>query len=202
MNILIVPTIREYYKDQFEYNVDLRLINFLKECFKNSIITIYNDSLYNKKFDLTVFSGGNSIKYKNKSDKLRQKIDNKIYLDCISKKTKILGICHGAQFIAEKFNFTFKKSKNHVGNHKVNFYFKNKYFNFKCNSYHNLVMKKKIDDSINCFGLAHDKTIEAYHIKSKKILGIIWHPERYSKYRIFDKKLIRKFYATNSISSW
>ena len=33
MRILIVPTIREIYKDQFEHCVDSRLINFLKNYF-------------------------------------------------------------------------------------------------------------------------------------------------------------------------
>ena len=53
-------------------------------------------------------------------------------------KIKPIILCGGSET-----RLGFKKSKNHVGNHKVNFYFKNKYFNFKCNSYHNLVMKKK-----------------------------------------------------------
>ena len=47
MKILIVPTVREIYKNQFEYCVDIRLINFIKEIFKNSSIEIYNMSIKN-----------------------------------------------------------------------------------------------------------------------------------------------------------
>ena len=52
---------------------------------------------------------------------------------------------------------------------------------------------------INVFGLAEDNTVEAFHIKDKKILGIMWHPERYKKLKYFYKDLIKKFYATNNI---
>ena len=52
----------------------------------------------------------------------------------------------------------------------------------------------------NIFGLAKDNTIEAFHIKDKKILGIMWHPERYKSLKKFDEKLLKGFYANNSIS--
>ena len=54
---------------------------------------------------------------------------------------------------------------------------------------------------INIFGIADDNTVEAFHAKNKKILGIMWHPERYDKFKYFDKKLIKNFYATNSLIS-
>ena len=60
-------------------------------------------------------------------------------------------------------------------------------------------MKK--DKKINIFGIANDNTIEAYHIKDKKILGIMWHPERYGIVKRFDENLLKGFYATNSIIS-
>ena len=44
-----------------------------------------------------------------------------------------------------------------------------------------------------------DGTVESFHIKDKKILGIMWHPERYRKIKNFDLKLLREFYATNNI---
>ena len=46
-----------------------------------------------------------------KKDKIRNLIDNKIYNIAIKKKIKILGICHGAQFLAKKFGFKLQKEK-------------------------------------------------------------------------------------------
>ena len=36
-------------------------------------------------------------------------------------------------------------------------------------------------------------TVESFHIKNKKTLGIMWHPERYRKIKNFDLKLLKEF---------
>ena len=118
MKILIVPTIREIYKNQFEYCVDKKLINFFQKIFLNSKIEIFNNSFKNK-YNLVVFSGGNSSFIENKKDKIRNKINNIIYNFAIKEKIKILGICHGAQFLAKKFKFKLEKKTSIVGYHKV-----------------------------------------------------------------------------------
>ena len=126
-------------------------------------------------------------------------MNNKMYNWALKKKIKIIGICHGAQFLAKKFGYKLKKKVNHVGYHKVLFNINKISFKKIVNSYHNetIVLKKK--NIINIFGTAEDNTIEAFHIKNKKILGIMWHPERYSRFRSFDEKLIQEFYAANCI---
>ena len=111
MKILIVPTVREIYKNQFEYCVDIRLINFIKEIFKNSSIEIYNMSIKNN-YDLIVLSGGNNSINQKKADKVRNKLNNFVYNFGVRKKIKILGICHGTHFLAKKFGFVLKKKEN------------------------------------------------------------------------------------------
>ena len=118
MKILIVPTIREIYKNQFEYCTDLRLINLLEKTFVNSRVEIYNNSI-TCDYNLIVISGGNNHSIKKNRDKIRNQIDNKIYNFAIKNSIKILGICHGAQFIAKKFKFKLEKKKNHIGNHEI-----------------------------------------------------------------------------------
>ena len=116
-------------------------------------------------------------------------------------KIKTLGICHGAHFLAKKLGFILKKKVNHVGNHEVIFNINKKTFTKNVNSYHKETIKFKINNSVNIFGVAKDNTIEAFHVKSKNLLGVMWHPERYTKYKNFDISLIKKFYATNCIVS-
>ena len=60
------------------------------------------------------------------------------------------------------------------------------------NSYHNLIIKSL---SLNCKKIATDKNenIECFKVKDSKILGIIWHPERYKTFKKIDMKLIKKF---------
>jgi putative glutamine amidotransferase len=200
MKVLIIPTIREFYKNQFEYCVDLRLVDFIKKVFKKPSIEIY-DSVIKNNYDFIVFAGGNNLITQTRADKNRKKINNTIYKFAIKKNIKMLGICHGCHFLAKKNNFVIKKGKNHVGSHKVIFDINNNRFKKLVNSYHNEIIKFKKTKRTNIFGTGIDNTVEAFHIKTKRILGIMWHPERYKKFKYFDKKLIKEFYATNSIGS-
>jgi gamma-glutamyl-gamma-aminobutyrate hydrolase PuuD len=200
MKILIVPTIRKIYKDQIEYCVDFRLLKFIKKIFNNASIEIYNLSIV-KKYNLIIFAGGNSSYIKTDEDKVRNSINNKIYSFAIKNKIKMLGICHGSHFLAKKNKFKIRRKKNHVGNHYVNFYINKKKLLKIVNSYHNEVIEYKRKKNINLFCIADDNTVEGFHIKNKKILGIMWHPERYKFYKNFDKRLIKEFNATNSIIS-
>lgn len=202
MKILIIPSIREIYKNQFEICIDLKLINLFQKIFRNSSIDIYNNNLINDNYSLVVFSGGNSSISFKKKDKIRNLIDNKIYNIAIKKKIKILGICHGAQFLAKKFGFKLQKEKHHIGNHKVFFNINKMKFKKTVNSYHNDTIKMKKSKIVNVFGHTLDNSVEAFHVSNKKILGLMWHPERYTKIKDFDKRLIKEFYATNSIVSW
>lgn len=200
MKILIVPTVREIYKKQFEFCVDVKLINLIEKIFKKPIIEIYNLKSKNN-YDLIILAGGNNSIIKNNADKTRNKINNFIYKLSIKKKIPIIGICHGAHYLAKKNGFKIKKKNNHIGYHKV--YFKINGINFEeiVNSYHSEIISFKKTKKVNIFGLAKDQTVESFHIKNKKILGIMWHPERYQKIKNFDLKLIKKFYASNSIIS-
>jgi gamma-glutamyl-gamma-aminobutyrate hydrolase PuuD len=200
MKILIIPTVRELYKNQLEYCLDSKLIKFIRSIFPDAKIYIYLEDK-NTKYDLIILAGGNSLISQNYADKERYKISTSIYEKSIKNKTKILGICYGAQFLAKELGFKIKKKK-HVGNHKVNFNINKFRFNKVVNSYHNDVIELKKNKDVNIFGIAQDKTIEAFHVKSKNLLAIMWHPERYSKFKGFDKKLIKKFYATNCFISW
>ena len=85
MKILIIPTIREVYNNQFEFSVDLKLLNFLKKVFKNSTLKTYN---LNKKndYDLLVLAGGNNSIIKKKADRLRNKINNSLFNISLKKK--------------------------------------------------------------------------------------------------------------------
>ena len=205
MKILIIPTVREPYNQQFEYSVDQKLMLFLKKTFRNAQIFILNDIKKIKTFDLIVLSGGNSLNSSYKKDVIRKKIDKTIFKIAIKYQIKLFGICYGAQFLADKLklNLSKSKSKSHIGKHSSIFYFKNKMIKKKVNSFHDTIINENKDKNfINCFGYAFDNSVEAFHYQKFKILGIMWHPERYKKYNDFDFKLLRKFYASNNLSSW
>ena len=96
MIIGIIPSIKEYYKKQLEFSVDLKLISFLKETLQIKIKILLNKET--KNIDLLCISGGNDIlKFsKTKKNILRHKLDKHFYDICKKRKIPILGICHGA----------------------------------------------------------------------------------------------------------
>ena len=190
MKIGIIPTIREVYNNQFELSVDFKLFLFLKKIYKKSEFKILNDKKVSK-IDLLCISGGNDTNDKSKKSNIRRELDVFHYNNAKKKKIPILGICHGAQFIAKKENCTVVFKKQKIKPHKV-FSDKIKSLNIKVNSYHNLVIKKL---SNKCELLAYDKNnyIECFKVKNCKILGMIWHPERYKNFKKVDLDLIKSF---------
>ncbi len=78
MRIGIVPKISEPYKNQFEFTVDLKLINFLKQIFKKSEIITLNQFNNKEKINLLILPGGNDLVYFNKKMKniIRAKYNN------------------------------------------------------------------------------------------------------------------------------
>ena len=140
-------------------------------------------------------SGGNNIKKnsKTKADIIRSDLDN-FYFNYSKKnnyKIKILGICHGAHFLSSKFGAKLSKMKkiNHLKPHKV--FINNK--SYLVNSFHNFIISSLKNDNLTIIAKAKDGSIEAYVHRNSNLMGIIWHPERYVKFKIFDKKLINKY---------
>lgn len=190
MNIGIIPSVKEYYKNQLEFSFETNLVSFLNKTFKKSNLIILNDLNNKTRIDLLIITGGNDLyKYnKNLANKVRNKNDEYYFKLCRKKNTPILGICYGAQFIADKFNSKIIKKK-HIGNHKVKFNNDLNNILVEVNSYHNFAIKK-LGTNLNPVATSFDKTVECFLHKKEKILGIMWHPERNKKNSVFDKELI------------
>lgn len=190
MIIGIVPTIREPYKDQIEFSVDLKLLSFFRRFKKNSKFVILCEKR-NYHFDFLCLSGGNDIEDNSKRSRFRKKLDEFFYLKAKKSKIPILAICHGAQFIVKKEGGKLKYQKGKIREHKI-YSKKLNFLNSKVNSYHNIFIKKVPS---NCEPLCFDKekNIECFVMKNKKILGVIWHPERYKTFKKLDFKLIKNF---------
>ena len=123
MKIGVIPSIQEKYKNQFEYSCDIKLLKFLKATFiKDNIELLTLHHKIDKKYKLLVISGasGNDLIQFNleKKNIIRKKIDDKFYIISQKLHIPILGICHGAQYLAKKFDSSIKK-KNHIGNHYI-----------------------------------------------------------------------------------
>ena len=73
----IVPNVIER-RNSINIVVENNIVIFLKKCFPKSKFIILFETKIENKFDIIIFSGGNSIinLIKNKSNKYREKLDN------------------------------------------------------------------------------------------------------------------------------
>ena len=184
---------RKSFRDASEKNLVNYLLNL--NCISYLVPNSYiknrkklNWWLSNINFDGLVLSGGNDLgEYKE-----RDNLEKFLIQFCIKKSLPILGICRGAQIIAKFFKNKIVKVENHVGLHKVKI-FKNFLNNKSVNSFHNYGIKKLKKDFEIIAECNKDQTIEAFAHKQKKILGIMWHPERFKKRRKDQEKFIKDF---------
>ena len=111
----------------------------------------------------------------------------------------ILGLCRGAQAINLFFGGNILKIRNHVRKmHKIEGKIIENKKNHYVNSYHDYGIKfNSLGKNLETLAYTKDGIIECFQHKKNKILGIMWHPERYEKMRSFDKKIIKKFFKCN-----
>ena len=201
MRILISPSIRQFYKDQIEYNIDIKLIDFLNFTFGKKIEINFNLNYKKTNYNLIILCGGNNIPSysKSKSDIVRNSLTNKIYNHAMKNKIPIFGICYGAQYIGYKNNFFFQKKKK-VKNHIVYSKNKNKLGKkkFLVNSFKNIIIKKTSKNFSDIF-FALDNSIECFINTKKKLMGVNWHPERYKRFKSIDKLILKRFYDSSNI---
>ena len=126
---------------------------------------------------LILSGGGDIYKYKkNKINKLRDSIEIKLFNYFFKKNLPILLICRGFQLMIDMHQIKlFKQTKLSV------------------NSYHNYSIKKLPVNYINVAS-TKDGSIEIAEHKSKKILGLMFHPERNMKSKELVLKSIKNFF--------
>ena len=190
-NIGIIPSVIER-RNTISLTIDNNLIVFLKKCFPKSNIQILGDIKKKNKLNLIVSSGGNTIVSlkKNIVNQFRGKLDEFYFKQALKKNIPFLGICHGAQYIADYYKSKIIRKKNHTNkNHLINLDEKKRII---VNSYHDFSIIELCKD-LKKIAYTNDLSIEAFKHNKKKILGIMWHPERYKKIKKFDLKFIKKY---------
>jgi gamma-glutamyl-gamma-aminobutyrate hydrolase PuuD len=187
----LVPTIIKR-RGSISFVIDTKTFKFLERCFKNYDYKILNDNICNVKLDLIISLGGNSLisLKQNNANSMRNRLDNYYLRLAIKKKIPFLGICYGAQFIANFFKSKIKKKINHSNKiHNITLISNKKIF---VNSYHDYSITT-LGAPLSIIANSNDGSIEAFRHVDKRILGIMWHPERYNKIKKFDLDFIKKY---------
>ena len=192
--------IDKYKKINSQIDQDLSI--FLKELgFSNLPIILKKNNVdfknLKKSNGLILAGGGDLYKYKkNKVNKIRDNYEKKLFRYYYKKNKPILAICRGFQLIADIYGIKLEKINNHVRKFHSLKIGKSKFIKektLKVNSYHNYCIKD-LPKSFVKISNTKDGSIEIAEHKSKKILCLMFHPERKmkSKKKIF--KSIKNFF--------
>lgn len=169
--------------------------------------------------DGLIFSGGNNIGFEGREiikGKSIEKDDvayerDKTEIDLIEWATKykkpIIGVCRGMQILNAYFGGSLSKVNlnQHVGKeHTLEFIdqgFKTLYMDEPIvNSYHKWgITQDELGKSLITLATHEEKEIEAFKHNEASFIGIMWHPERYAKFRKSDLSLFRKVYRINEL---
>lgn len=178
--------------------------NFFKGKKFNLLTLPYRNLNYSSFADLkikaVILSGGNDLYIfkKNILNKKRDLIENKLLKICQKNRIPILAVCRGYQFITKKFYGKLIKTNNHTSqNHKINLiknnFLKTKKQEINVNSFHTYKVVK-LPKSFFSIGVANDKSIELAYSPQKRILAMMFHPERKNYSNKIIKKLIFNFF--------
>lgn len=178
-------------------NIDLRFVQLIEKI--GCIPILVPNKLKNtmqylkilKPNGIILTSGGNPS-----GNNLRKKTEINLIKYALEKKIPLLGICRGAQSINLYFSGKLTKIKSHVRrNHFIDGTILNKKIRFKVNSYHDYGIKSKnLGKKLKILLKADDQSVEAFQDTNKKIMGIMWHPERQKKIQKIDLKILKKFF--------
>ena len=143
-----------------------------------------NYSLLKKSKGLIISGGGDIYKIsKKKIDKIRDNIELKLYNYFKKNNKPILAICRGYQLIINFNAGTIKKIKNHVRkSHNLNVINSNfiSLRKINVNSFHNFGLFNNVNN-FKKIAFHKDGSIEILEHKTKKILCVMFHPERVMK---------------------
>ena len=174
MIIGIVPKIKKNYTE-YEFSVDINLIKFMKFLYPKANCKILYSEKIKLDLNLLIISGGNDLSNynKKKEHKIRSNLDSFYLKKAIRENIPVIGICYGAQFIANYFNSKLIKLSNHViKKHKI-FLRNAENKELFVNSYHNYGIKK-LGNELSTICIAHDESVECFKHKIK-YNWVMWH---------------------------
>jgi|TARA_B100000780_G_C21102553_1_gene445002 gamma-glutamyl-gamma-aminobutyrate hydrolase PuuD len=177
----------------------LNFFNFLK--FKIYPININKKKLELKNLKnadgLILAGGGDLFKYKrNNLNKIRDRYETKLFNYFLNRNKPILTICRGSQLVADINGIKLHKIKGHVGTKHILKINKSKYIKnekLEVNSFHDYSIKD-LPKNFSEIACTKDGSIEIIEHKTKKILCLMFHPERKMKSKKSILQSIKKFF--------
>lgn len=146
-----------------------------------------------------ILSGGNDISTlsapKNSCPK-RDETEGLLIKNAFANNLPILGVCRGMQLLALQSGEELVRISNHIAKrHFINLSDTQQSKKVEVNSFHGWALKAlKQNSNWKIKAVADDGSIEAIEHKLKKVMGIMWHPERETNFNSFDIELFKTIF--------
>ena len=203
MKILISSNFKKHFDTYIDF-IDHYWLNFFNKkkheflLVPNSIKLASNLIKNSKNIDLIIIPGGNDLFEKSEISKARLKVENILIKLSTQKEIPLLGVCRGMQHINHYFGGSISQIKNHMKK-SHNIYLKDNLFlkdRMIVNSYHSFGIKNiNVAKKFKIKAVDNNNNIEMFEHDQKKIIGVMWHPERekdYKKLELIFKRLVKK----------
>ena len=170
-------------------------------------ITLAKKMVNEEYIKAVILSGGGNLSkgFSNKSlneksinsiDLQREEIEKILINYSIEKKKPLIGVCRGMQALGMYFGGKISYVEKHVKTrHVLNYFCPILKDNIQrdVNSYHDFALERAVIPKCFQINAEYLNTVEQMLHDKKKLLGIMWHPEREEKFSKFDIELFRKF---------
>ena len=138
-----------------------------------------------------VLSGGNDLVKLGGNAPERDSTERTLLEFALSHKVPILGVCRGAQFIIDSFGGALRPVRNHVrNNHFIEF----EGHKILVNSFHRFGASE-LPEELVVSARSEDGIVEAFAHGTKKVAGIMWHPERVHPFSYHDILWFKDFFG-------
>ena len=177
----------------------LKMLNKLDMLIKPcNISKKINYSSLKKSDGLILLGGGNINKIeKKKVNKIRDEYEKKLFQYFVKQQKPIVGICRGFQNIVSFYGINpcqvrgHVRTKHHIKINKSRFI---KFRSLNVNSYHNYAIKS-LPKNYSVVSKLFDGTIEIAEHNTKKILCLMFHPERKMSSQSKIVESLKKFFS-------
>lgn len=148
--------------------------------------------------DAILLSGGNSIASLDPSAgdaaPERDAFEAALLDEALKRNMPIIGVCRGMQMINHYLGGKFQKVLGHVAvRHALATVDERYHLPETVNSYHSWgISREHLADELTPLAVDGDGHVEAFTQVEKKVMGIMWHPERESPFDPLDIDLIKR----------
>lgn len=176
-------------------SLDERWFDFFSQCALTPILfpnrtSIAKDLMEGLEISGILLTGGNSLEGYGGKAAERDAMEYFLLSQAAAKQIPLIGVCRGMQVIQTFFGVKLHRVEDHVQPKQM---ISVNGSNVVVNSYHEWGTRETVED-LSVWAVAPDGIVKAVQHKKLPIFGVMWHPERFDRFRNEDIEFFNNVY--------